>query len=104
MKSVNFRNPVGATGFEPVTSCLKGKQKVDGEVGFMFMAYLFTRMKIIPGFQGLWEATSSLLSLYLTSKLAGNPLKIDSPAFWNNFLQKSTSYRFFKYFGNLPCQ
>jgi hypothetical protein len=38
---------------------LKGKKKVDGDVGLIFIAYLFTRMKTILGLKGLMEAISS---------------------------------------------
>jgi hypothetical protein len=34
---------------------MKGKQKVDGDVGLMFIAYLFTRMRNILGLQGFWR-------------------------------------------------
>ena len=38
---------------------MKGKKKVDGDVGLIFIAYLFTRMKTIQGLKGLIEAISS---------------------------------------------
>jgi hypothetical protein len=41
---------------------MKGKQKVDGDVGLMFIAYLFTRMRNILGLQGFWEAVRAFLS------------------------------------------
>jgi transposase len=51
---------------------LKGKKKVDGDVGLIFIAYLFTRMRSILGVKGLMEAIASILSscfdLYLTIK------------------------------------
>ena len=41
---------------------LKGKKKVDGDVGLIFIAYLFTRMRTIPGLKGLMEAIASLIA------------------------------------------
>jgi hypothetical protein len=42
---------------------MKGKKKVDGEVGLIFIAYLFTRLMNILGLKGLMEAISSLILL-----------------------------------------
>jgi hypothetical protein len=43
---------------------MKGKKKVDGEVGLIFIAYLFTRLMNILGLKGLMEAISSLILLF----------------------------------------
>jgi uncharacterized membrane protein YGL010W len=45
---------------------MKGKKKVDGEVGLIFIAYLFTRMKNILGLNGLKEAIEALFSIFYT--------------------------------------
>jgi hypothetical protein len=42
---------------------MKGKKKVDGEVGLIFIAYLFTRLMNILGLKGLMEALSSFILL-----------------------------------------
>jgi hypothetical protein len=41
---------------------MKGKKKVDGEVGLIFIAYLFTRMRSILGKDGLFEAIRGFIS------------------------------------------
>ena len=41
---------------------MKGKKKVDGEVGLIFIAYLFTRMRSILGKDGLFEDIWSFVS------------------------------------------
>lgn len=38
---------------------MKGKKKVDGDVGLIFIAYLFTRLMNIMGLKGLMEAVAS---------------------------------------------
>ena len=54
-----------------------GKKKVDGEVGLIFIAYLFKRMMNIIGVNGLMEAIDRLFSLYTRSKLVIKRLLID---------------------------
>jgi len=41
---------------------MKGKKKVDGDVGLIFIAYLFTRMRNILGKEELFEAIRSFIS------------------------------------------
>lgn len=41
---------------------MKGKRKVDGEVGLIFIAYLFTRLRSILGLNGLKMAITNLFS------------------------------------------
>jgi hypothetical protein len=48
---------------------MKGKKKVDGEVGLIFIAYLFTRLMNILGLKGLMEAISNLVLLLKTQIL-----------------------------------
>jgi transposase len=45
---------------------MKRKMKVDGEVGLIFIAYLFTRMMNILGTRNLKEAMEAFLSQFLT--------------------------------------
>ena len=42
---------------------MRGKKKVDGEVGLIFIAYLFTRILNIQGFKGLKQAIEAFFSL-----------------------------------------
>jgi transposase len=60
---------------------MKGKKKVDGEVGLIFIAYLFTRLKNILGVKGLMEAIAGLFSLYTRSKQVIKCLLIDFQRF-----------------------
>jgi transposase len=41
---------------------MKGKKKVDGEVGLIFIAYLFTRLKTILGLKRFKEAIAAFIS------------------------------------------
>ncbi len=41
---------------------MRGKRKVDGEVGLIFIAYLFTRLRSILGLEGLKKAIISLFA------------------------------------------
>ena len=41
---------------------MKGKQKVDGEAGLIFIAYLFRRLESILGLNGLKEAVQGLIA------------------------------------------
>jgi hypothetical protein len=47
---------------------MKGKKKVDGEVGLIFIAYLFTRWMNIMGQKRLMEAIATLFSYYKRPK------------------------------------
>ena len=49
---------------------MKGKKKVDGEMGLIFIAYLFTRLRSILGLEGLRAAMVCLLSRYFSFKSA----------------------------------
>jgi transposase len=62
---------------------MKGKKKVDGEVGLIFIAYLFTRLMNIMGLTKLMEAIAGLFSLYTRSNHVLKCLVIDL----NGFLQ-----------------
>jgi transposase len=52
---------------------MKGKKKVDGDVGLIFIAYLFTRMRTILGKEGLFEAIRSFISGYFERFLSLKP-------------------------------
>jgi len=73
---------------------MKGKQKVDGEVGLIFIAYLFTRMLNILGWNGIRETIANLLSLHFIPKSSLERLILDFQAIRNNFSQNRISYRF----------
>jgi len=73
---------------------MKGKKKVDGEVGLIFIAYLFTRLRNILGMARLMEAIACLISLY---KSLNRSLKCHIDEFWTIltiFSIKSPSYLF----------
>ena len=53
---------------------MKGKKKVDGEMGLIFIAYLFTRLRSILGLEGLRAAIVCLLSRYFSFKPAQKQL------------------------------
>ena len=53
---------------------MKGKKKVDGEMGLIFIAYLFTRLRSILGLEGLQAAIVRLLSRYFSFKSAQKQL------------------------------
>jgi transposase len=59
---------------------MKGKQKVDGEVGLIFISYLFRRLITILGINGLMEAVSLLNSLYFDLMKVIKRIKINSEA------------------------
>jgi transposase len=73
---------------------MKGKKKVDGEVGLIFIAYLFTRMRSILGVNGLRKAITGHLSFTFNPKSAVKKFIIDFQAIWNTFIQKNQSCRF----------
>ena len=60
---------------------MKGRQKVDGEVGLIFISYLFRRLISILGIQGLTKAVSFLKSLYFDPWKTIKRIKINSHAF-----------------------
>ena len=59
---------------------MKGKKKVDGEVGLIFISYLFRRLITILGINGLMEAVSLLNSLYFGLMNAIKRIMINSEA------------------------
>jgi len=73
---------------------LKGKKKVDGDVGLIFIAYLYTRMRSIIGLKGLLDAitdlNSTIISLYRLIKSRVN----DYQRIPEDFLLKRVSYRY----------
>jgi hypothetical protein len=73
---------------------MKSKKKVDGDVGLIFIAYLFRRLMSILGLNGLKEAVHSLLSIFFklipARKLSENPIR----SFWSDFFLKIASYHF----------
>jgi len=70
---------------------LKGKKKVDGDVGLIFIAYLFTRMTTILGLKGLIEAIASLLSIILSLYRAMKRQIIDYERISSTLLSKIIS-------------
>ena len=56
---------------------MKGKTKVDGDVGLIFIAYLFTRLRNILGLKGLMEAIAGLFWLIARLKQAIRDHMID---------------------------
>jgi hypothetical protein len=65
---------------------MKSKQKVDGEVGLLFIAYLFKRLLTILGFNGLMKAVLSLKSLYFDLRNTIKRIKINSGTFHPIFI------------------
>jgi transposase len=65
---------------------MKSKQKVDGEVGLIFISYLFRRLITILGINGLMEAVSLLNSLYFGLLKVIKRIKINSEAFQPIFI------------------
>ena len=72
---------------------MKGKQKVDGEVGLIFISYLFRRLITILGVNGLMEAVSSIKSHYYELRKAIKRINITFPAFRPIFIYQLTSNR-----------
>jgi hypothetical protein len=71
---------------------MKGKRKVDGEVGLIFIAYLFTRMRNILGIGRLMEAMACLIS---HCKSLNRAIKGHVNEYWamgNNYSIKSQTY------------
>lgn len=76
---------------------MKGKKKVDGEVGLIFIAYLFTRLKSIMGQTGLREAFAFLNSFIMTLIVAINKRIIEEETPTVIFLRKCMLYGKLKY-------
>ena len=71
---------------------MKGKRKVDGDVGLIFIAYLFTRMRNILGMKRLMEAMAGII---LCFKLLLSSMKRQKIEFWaisTIFSTKCSSY------------
>ena len=64
---------------------MKGKQKVDGEVGLIFISYLFRRLFTILGINGLMKAVLSIKSLYFDLRKTIKRIKINSEAIQSIF-------------------
>jgi len=73
---------------------MKGKQKVDGDVGLIFIAYLFTRMSSILGLKGLMEAVAALISCCIDRYLTIKRQIIDFQRMSNYFSLKRLSYQY----------
>ncbi len=73
---------------------MKGKQKVDGDVGLIFIAYLFTRLMNILGLKGLMEAISSLILHLITQILTIKHLIIEFQRSQRIFLTINPLYRY----------
>jgi transposase len=65
---------------------MKGKQKVDGEVGLIFISYLFRRLITILGINGLMKAVLSLKLLYLDLRKTIKRIWINSEAIQSIFI------------------
>jgi hypothetical protein len=65
---------------------MKGKQKVDGDVGLIFISYLFRRLITILGINGLMEAVLSLISLYFDLRKTIKRIWINSEAIQSIFI------------------
>lgn len=61
---------------------MKEKKKVDGDVGLIFIAYLFTRLKTILGLKGLMEAITRFFEHHLTLKTGLLPILSEIPKFY----------------------
>jgi transposase len=73
---------------------MKGKKKVDGDVGLIFIAYLLTRMRNILGLKGLTEAVAVLFSTCFVQYRTIKRFKIEFPMLVNYFSIKRLSYRY----------
>lgn len=76
---------------------MKSKKKVDGEVGLIFIAYLFTRMRNILGKEGLFEAIRSLMPGYLKHFCAVYLQWTTIQSFLRHLLKIRSSYLFYGY-------
>jgi len=73
---------------------MKGKKKVDGDVGLIFIAYLLTRMRNILGLNGLTEAVVALFSSCFVRYRTIKRVTIEFPRMVTYFSIKRLSYRF----------
>ena len=64
---------------------MKGKQKVDGEVGLIFISYLFRRLITILGINGLMQAVLSIKLLYFDLRKTIKHIRINSEAIQSIF-------------------
>jgi len=71
---------------------MKSKKKVDGDVGLIFIAYLFTRMKNILGMAGLLKAIPSRISCCIKLYFTLNQYIIGFQTILCNFSQKRLPY------------
>jgi len=85
---------------------MKGKKKVDGDVGLIFIAYLFTRLKTILGLKGLMEAITRFFEHHLTLKAGLLPILSEIPGFYPKnpkiFLHIDLNRIFFKFTNRQP--
>ena len=73
---------------------MKGKKKVDGEVGLMFIAYLFTRLMNIVGLNGLEAAITAINLWLLNVKLAIKRGLTDYASILAFIVHRCLSYRY----------
>lgn len=73
---------------------MKGKKKVDGDVGLIFIAYLFTRMRTILGLSGLMEAIAGIISSCFSQYLRLKRQAIEFQRISKLFSLKCLSYRY----------
>ena len=82
---------------------MKGLKKVDGEVGLIFIAYLFTGLRSILGLAGLREAIACLLSRYFVLRRPKKPVVDHFQPIWASLLKKMPEIHFFPFsFLTLP--
>ncbi len=65
---------------------MKGKQKVDGELGLIFISYLFKRLITILGIQSLTKVVLSLKSCYFDLRKTIKRIRINSEAIRSIFV------------------
>jgi transposase len=65
---------------------MKGRQKVDGDVGLIFISYLFRRLITILGINDLMKAVSSIKSLYFDLRKTIKRNRINSEAIQSIFI------------------
>jgi transposase len=71
---------------------MKGKQKVDGEAGLIFISYLFRRLMSILGVNGLKEAVQCLFTALIKSITTLKPSEFGNRLIRIDFYQKNISY------------
>jgi hypothetical protein len=72
---------------------MKGKKKVDGEVGLIFIAYLFTRLLTILGTERLTKAFRALISHFLDTLFTVLAPTGDTGRILSTFSGKRNLYR-----------